>query len=137
MIRRPPRSTRIDTLFPYTTLFRSRMGIVLDVEPFLISQDAAIAVAFIITEIVELAMLCTPDAQIRISARADEAEGRAILRVSSPALIACDALQVAIEERYGRVLEGLSRQLRSQLHHEEMSEIGRAPVCTPVPNAHL
>src|SRR3546814_19150779 len=31
MIRRPPRSTRTDTLFPYTTLFRShrrRMGIV-------------------------------------------------------------------------------------------------------------
>src|SRR3546814_14168297 len=26
MIRRPPRSTRTDTLFPYTTLFRSRHG---------------------------------------------------------------------------------------------------------------
>src|SRR3546814_8153414 len=26
MIRRPPRSTRTDTLFPYTTLFRSRQG---------------------------------------------------------------------------------------------------------------
>src|SRR3546814_8508605 len=26
MIRRPPRSTRTDTLFPYTTLFRSRYG---------------------------------------------------------------------------------------------------------------
>src|SRR3546814_19782608 len=26
MIRRPPRSTRTDTLFPYTTLFRSRCG---------------------------------------------------------------------------------------------------------------
>src|SRR3546814_10047208 len=26
MIRRPPRSTRADTLFPYTTLFRSRAG---------------------------------------------------------------------------------------------------------------
>src|SRR3546814_4034241 len=25
MIRRPPRSTRTDTLFPYTTLFRSQM----------------------------------------------------------------------------------------------------------------
>src|SRR3546814_20099847 len=25
MIRRPPRSTRSDTLFPYTTLFRSRL----------------------------------------------------------------------------------------------------------------
>src|SRR3546814_16890205 len=26
MIRRPPRSTRPDTLFPYTTLFRSKFG---------------------------------------------------------------------------------------------------------------
>src|SRR3546814_1337255 len=26
MIRRPPRSTRTDTLFPYTTLFRSASG---------------------------------------------------------------------------------------------------------------
>src|SRR3546814_7395585 len=30
MIRRPPRSTRTDTLFPYTTLFRSQ---VLGIEP--------------------------------------------------------------------------------------------------------
>src|SRR3546814_18587956 len=27
MIRRPPRSTRTDTLFPYTTLFRSKLSI--------------------------------------------------------------------------------------------------------------
>src|SRR3546814_20384769 len=27
MIRRPPRSTRTDTLFPYTTLFRSRFNV--------------------------------------------------------------------------------------------------------------
>src|SRR3546814_12756411 len=26
MLRRPPRSTRTDTLFPYTTLFRSKRG---------------------------------------------------------------------------------------------------------------
>src|SRR3546814_11177437 len=32
MIRRPPRSTRTDTLFPYTTLFRSagRVGVVIE-----------------------------------------------------------------------------------------------------------
>src|SRR3546814_4663161 len=36
MIRRPPRSTRTDTLFPYTTLFRSLYGnLVLDHRPFL------------------------------------------------------------------------------------------------------
>src|SRR3546814_12072356 len=28
MIRRPPRSTRTDTLFPYTTLFRSEIELV-------------------------------------------------------------------------------------------------------------
>src|SRR3546814_14313270 len=31
MIRRPPRSTRTDTLFPYTTLFRSLEAVVPDV----------------------------------------------------------------------------------------------------------
>src|SRR3546814_10547184 len=30
MIRRPPRSTRTDTLFPYTTLFRSHRGAIDD-----------------------------------------------------------------------------------------------------------
>src|SRR3546814_2341486 len=30
MIRRPPRSTRTDTLFPYTTLFRSRKRLAKD-----------------------------------------------------------------------------------------------------------
>src|SRR3546814_10335424 len=30
MIRRPPRSTRTDTLFPYTTLFRSRAAVLED-----------------------------------------------------------------------------------------------------------
>src|SRR3546814_7633116 len=37
MIRRPPRSTRTDTLFPYTTLFRSRR------RPVRIGQDVPAA----------------------------------------------------------------------------------------------
>src|SRR3546814_14539940 len=32
IIRRPPRSTRTDPLFPYTTLFRSEMGAPVPVE---------------------------------------------------------------------------------------------------------
>src|SRR3546814_12589079 len=32
MLRRPPRSTRTDTLFPYTTLFRSAQGEPLQLE---------------------------------------------------------------------------------------------------------
>src|SRR3546814_6713732 len=33
MIRRPPRSTRTDTLFPYTTLFRSKLGLLFEPAP--------------------------------------------------------------------------------------------------------
>src|SRR3546814_1346966 len=33
MIRRPPRSTRTDTLFPYTTLFRSDEWLMMSTEP--------------------------------------------------------------------------------------------------------
>src|SRR3546814_6016984 len=39
MIRRPPRSTRTDTLFPYTTLFRSLLAdIVVQLQRLLFSQ---------------------------------------------------------------------------------------------------
>src|SRR3546814_2922911 len=37
MIRRPPRSTRTDTLFPYTTLFRSDVA---DHRPVAVDRDA-------------------------------------------------------------------------------------------------
>src|SRR3546814_13700196 len=39
MIRRPPRSTRTDTLFPYTTLFRSVDGFPYDIGAFFFSPD--------------------------------------------------------------------------------------------------
>src|SRR3546814_9865889 len=40
MIRRPPRSTRTDTLFPYTTLFRSVLYVVLGAtHPHVIRHD--------------------------------------------------------------------------------------------------
>src|SRR3546814_5428266 len=43
MIRRPPRSTRTDTRFPYTTLFRSRYGSVELPQPLLRGQSQALA----------------------------------------------------------------------------------------------
>src|SRR3546814_6271454 len=41
MIRRPPRSTRTDTLFPYTTLFRSCRTAMSETSPALIPTDKA------------------------------------------------------------------------------------------------
>src|SRR3546814_1490666 len=43
MIRRPPRSTRTDTLFPYTTLFRSRDEGLLAAVPALLFPGVAAA----------------------------------------------------------------------------------------------
>src|SRR3546814_5416359 len=43
MIRRPPRSTRTDTPFPYTTLFRSRLR---SLEPVLAQYDYVAADRF-------------------------------------------------------------------------------------------
>src|SRR3546814_1415479 len=48
MIRRPPRSTRTDTLFPYTTLFRSAalpVSTAADPDSFLVTLDRSIAPA--------------------------------------------------------------------------------------------
>src|SRR3546814_13489374 len=41
MIRRPPRSTRTDTLFPYTTLFRSVRAPRPDYDRFLVHQGSS------------------------------------------------------------------------------------------------
>src|SRR3546814_9180534 len=60
MTRRPPRSTRTDTLFPYTTLFRSRQ----------IGQA--------LTNIVKNAVEAT-------EARDDEADGNVVMRLSEDA----------------------------------------------------
>src|SRR3546814_3333218 len=42
MIRRPPRSTRTDTLFPYTTLFRSQMLTIADTTASVEARIAAV-----------------------------------------------------------------------------------------------
>src|SRR3546814_10173745 len=43
MIRRPPRSTRTDTLFPYTTLFRSAVAMSILCMRFLLPVHEAVA----------------------------------------------------------------------------------------------
>lgn len=99
----------------------SRIGIVLDVDPFFVTQDVAVAVAFLVTELVELATTCDPQAQLRISLKPGTAPMRAVLRLSSRALVDSDPLRDGLRDRYGRVIEGLTRQLRSTLQHDALS----------------
>src|SRR3546814_5836449 len=50
MIRRPPRSTRTDTLFPYTTLFRSAITGELDADKGSLSLPKDLAIAVVAQE---------------------------------------------------------------------------------------
>lgn len=103
----------------------TKVGIVLDIDPFYVTQDVAVAVAFLITELLELAMTCSPESQVRISLKphvgppADA--GKAVLRLSSRALVDTDMLRDGLRDRYGRVIEGLTRQLRSSLQHDPLT----------------
>ncbi len=98
----------------------ARLGITIETEPVLVNQDVATAIAFLLTEIVELAMNCMTGAQVRISVKAGPEEDRATLRVVSPALIGGAELEELLATRYGRVLGGLARQLRTKLHHDPL-----------------
>ena len=99
------------------------LGITLEVEPVMVNQDVAVAVGFLITETVELAMTCDPAAQIRIAVRTAEAPDRAVLRVISRALIESDELAELTRTRYARVMQGLARQLRAPLHHDPLAGV--------------
>jgi two-component sensor histidine kinase len=99
-----------------------RFAIQIDSDDLHVSQDVAVPVAFLLTELVELAMLAAPDTGMRISVRQTPDPARALICVESPGLrgtLVTDHLH----DRFDRVLTGLSRQLRSPMEKDD--EIGR------------
>ncbi len=106
--------------------FARGLTIDLDVEPLHSTQDVAVSVAFLITEIVEFAMLRRPDEPVEISLRrASELTGR--LTLASPVLnpdVEDDREKVQFE----RIIAGLAKQLRSTLDRK----LGRYSVDLPV-----
>ena len=99
----------------------TQLRIQLDIDPYLVSQDVAVAIAFLVTELIELAISCDPAAQLRVSVKEASEPDRATLRVSSRALIESATLRDGLATRFGRVIEGLSRQLRAPLHHDPLA----------------
>jgi two-component sensor histidine kinase len=92
------------------------MQIRLDVEPFYVTQDVAVSIAFLITELVEFGMLCGAKAT-SITLEAD-GSSYAALAIESDALaegVACDK---SLFERFDRIVTGLARQLRSTLDRD-------------------
>src|SRR3546814_21018904 len=83
MIRRPPRSTRTDTLFPYTTLFRSEAGLLqhalaCGIEQFDLRDLCARAAAIACVEAEPAVTVLQRPVQYRRRATADEDRHREI-----------------------------------------------------------
>ncbi|HEX7857426.1 MAG TPA: sensor histidine kinase [Sphingobium sp.] len=84
-----------------------------------LSQDTAVPIAFLITELVELAILSGHGSPVLVSLRRDgPRDEMAELSVSSEALQPGPEIERLLEERFGRVLTGLSRQLRAPLSYD-------------------
>lgn len=96
-----------------------RFAIQIDSDNLHISQDVAVPIAFLLTELVELAMMLAPQATMRISVQLEpDRDDRARLTVRSTGLRSSDDMASHLDERYGRVLTGLSRQLRTPLEYD-------------------
>src|SRR3546814_9978553 len=82
MIRRPPRSTRTDTLFPYTTLFRSeaQQRLVVHAILVLVAAQQVDALDTDIDVIVDVVI----DAGVELSPRSEEhtSELQSLMRIS-------------------------------------------------------
>jgi two-component system, sensor histidine kinase PdtaS len=85
---------------------------------FSVGQDNAVAIAFLLTELVELSMTLDPAAPIAIVVADGDPGDKARLELTSAALRTSPAMTERLAGRYARVLEGLSRQLRARLDHD-------------------
>ena len=91
------------------------------------TQDAAVAVAFFVTELVEFALLQGTAEPIEIELKR-VSELAASLTVSSDALVDKDPEPTVARKQFERVVGGLARQLRSPLEQK----LGRMSINLPV-----
>ncbi|HUG46498.1 MAG TPA: sensor histidine kinase [Sphingomicrobium sp.] len=102
------------------------LTIELEVEPLHTTQDVAVSTAFLITEVVEFAMLHRPDQPVEISVRrASDLTAR--LTLGSPVLNP-ESDDDPEKVQFERIIAGLAKQLRSTLDRK----LGRYSVDLPV-----
>ena len=106
---------------------RASIEIHLDAAALHTTQDAAVAVAFFVTELIEFAMLQGTDKPIEIDLKRIN-ELAASLTVGSDALVDNDPEPSIERKQFERVIGGLARQLRSPLDQK----LGRMSVNLPV-----
>ena len=103
------------------------MRIELDLDAPSTTQDVAVAAAFLITEIVEFAMLRHPEDSVEIQLRR-EGDLTATLAIASSVLVPEGDPSDIAKNQFERIVEGLARQLRSPLDRK----LGRYVVTLPI-----
>jgi two-component sensor histidine kinase len=101
----------------------SHMTITLDMIPAYITQDVAVPVAFLVTELIELVMESAPTSGVAIALSSGSTPDRANLSIEAAGLGIGSQPDDPDRERFERIILGLSRQLRSPLDHD--AETGR------------
>ncbi|MBA3897844.1 MAG: sensor histidine kinase, partial [Sphingomonadaceae bacterium] len=116
-------SVPVDAIAPAITVTAAHLRI---------TQDSAMPIAFLLTELAELSMAIDIAAPIAVSIdRIDD--GHARLNIESRALRGGAAFQKRLEARYSRVITGLARQMRATLDHDDAE--GRYTIVFPVLDA--
>jgi two-component sensor histidine kinase len=102
------------------------LTITLEMIPGFVTQDVAVPVAFLVTEIVELVMNCDPKGSIAITLAPGESPQKALLSIEAKKLGEAVCETHPGRARFERIVTGLSRQLRSHLDYD--GAIGRYQV---------
>ncbi|QAY77368.1 sensor histidine kinase [Sphingosinicella sp. BN140058] len=101
----------------------ANMAIRLDLEPYYATQDVAVSVAFLVTEVVEFAMFHGAGA-VQVSLTGEGATAStAQLILESDTLRGQVETDERVADRFERIVTGLSRQLRSNI--DRNTDIGR------------
>lgn len=104
------------------------MAFELDVESASTTQDVAVATAFLVTEIVEFAMLREPEKPVRVSLRRTSELAGSLTLESAVLVPDTNDDQDGAKVQFERIIEGLARQLRSPLERR----LGRYTVILPI-----
>ncbi len=89
------------------------------VDEIYVSQDIAVPIAFLVTELAELSSLCDAREPIAITVERDaEQPTLARLTIESAGLVGCEKFNSLMVARYERIMTGLSRQLRKPFTHD-------------------
>ena len=96
----------------------AHLTITLDMIAAFITQDVAVPVAFLVTEVVELVMICDPAGNVAITLAPGETPDRAILSIEALGLAEAACENNPGRARFERIITGLARQLRSSLDYD-------------------